>query len=87
MHFLKTPQPVHFLQRLLSSTAISFDGSSCVAVKGKVSSRMLRETAECLCENGLKRGEIWIRGDGKFRFSDDIPPELHQRLRNILTQF
>lgn len=48
---------------------------------------MLRETAECLCENGLKRGEIWIRGDGKFRFSDDIPSELHQRLRNILTQF
>ena len=35
---------------------------------------------------GVTRGEIWIQGDGRIRFSTEIPAELHQRLRNILVQ-
>ena len=71
---------------MLAVTAISFRGGHCELLKGKLDRRLLREIAEELVRSHVEGGEIWINGDGRMRFSDEIPPELHQRLRNILTQ-
>lgn len=76
-----------FLSRLLSITVIAFADGRCREVKGKVSGNQLRDVANCLTEAGVARSEIWIGGDGRIQFSPEIAPALHQRLRNILTQF
>lgn len=75
---------MNILSRLLSVTAISFDGGRCVELKGKVGRDCLEGIADLLAEAGVKRGEIWIGGDGRIKFSREIDPTLHQQLRNIL---
>jgi hypothetical protein len=77
---------MHFLSRLLSTTAISFKTGRCVAVRGKVPGAILVDLAECLEEAGIETGEIWLAGNGRVSFSKQIPAEIHQRLRNILAQ-
>lgn len=77
---------MNFLSRFLATTVITFTDFRCAAVKGKVESRILREVADCLREGRDAKAEIWIGGDGRARFSKRIPPELHQRLRNILAR-
>lgn len=75
-----------WFSRMLSVSAISVAEGRCVLLKGKLERRLLSDLAgELACSRGI-RGEIWINGDGRIRFSDGIPPELHQRLRNILMQ-
>ncbi len=77
---------MHFLSRLFSTTAISYEKGRCVAVKGKLPGSILRDLADCLGEAGIARGEIWLAGNGRVSFSRDIPDALYQRLRNILVQ-
>jgi hypothetical protein len=77
---------MRFFSRLFSHTVIAFVDGSCVAIQGKVCSGVLRDLAGILVENGVPRAEIRIGGDGRIRFSKEIPPEVHQRLRNILVQ-
>lgn len=85
---MKYPQPnqrpVKFLSRLLSVTAIAYANGQCVAVRGKVERHQLEAIEDCLADAGVKRGEIWIAGDGRGTFSREIGPMMHQRLRNIL---
>ena len=81
-------QPTHarmkFLSRLLSVTAITFAHGRCHAVRGKVGHRQLEALGACLAEAGVGRAEIWIAGNGRVKFSREIGPVLHQRLRNIM---
>lgn len=72
--------------RLLSVTAIAFSNGRCEVLRGKMAGPILSDLADVLVASGVSRGEMWIRGDGRVRFSPEIPPELHQRLRNILVQ-
>ena len=53
-------------------------------VRGKVERHRLDALDACLAEAGVPQGEIWIAGDGRVKFSREIGPLLHQRLRNIL---
>lgn len=71
---------------MLSVSAISVADGRCGLRKGKLERRMLSDLSDELARSKVTRGEIWINGDGRIRFSDEIPPELHQRLRNILMQ-
>jgi hypothetical protein len=77
---------MHFLSRLFSTTAISFEKGRCVALKGKLPGSILRDLAGCLEEAEIARAEIWLAGNGRVSFSRDIPDNLCQRLRNILAQ-
>ena len=77
---------MHFLSRLFSNTAISFETGRYVAVRGKVSGPILRDLAGCLEDAWISKGEIWLAGNGRVSFSRNIPTEIHQRLRNILAQ-
>ena len=40
--------------------------------------------AEIIHEAGLKKGFIAIASDRRAKFSRNIPPTIHQRLRNVL---
>lgn len=71
---------------MLSVAAISVVEGRCELLRGKLDRRLLSELSDELARTKVIRGEIWINGDGRIRFSDEIPPELHQRLRNILMQ-
>lgn len=71
---------------MLSVSAISVAEGRCELLKGKLGRRVFSDLSEELIRSKVTRGEIWINGDGRIRFSDEIPPELHQRLRNILMQ-
>lgn len=75
-----------WFSRMLSVTALSFGDGRCEILKGKLGGRLLTEVAGELIASGVERAEIWIHGDGRIRFSDEIPSEAHQRLRNILMQ-
>lgn len=75
-----------WFSRLLSVTAIAFSNGRCEVLRGKMPGPILSDLADALAASGVSCGEIWIRGDGRVRFSLEIPPELHQRLRNILVQ-
>ena len=77
---------MRFFSRLFAHTVIAFADGCCVVVQGKVGSAVLRDLAGCLEENDVPRAEVRIGGDGRIRFSKEIPPEVHQRLRNILVQ-
>ena len=75
-----------WISRLLSVTAISFSNGRCDVLRGKAGRSVLSDLADVLVAAGVSRGEMWTGGDGRVRFSPEIPPELHQRLRNILVQ-
>jgi hypothetical protein len=82
-------------QKLLGFLARIFDSSVFVvtlvdgcahATKGQVPPGFLSDIAEFARNNGLTKGTIrGRRVDGNMRvfFSDDIPEEAHQRLRNV----
>lgn len=75
-----------WISRMLSVSAISVTEGRCELRKGKLDRRLLLDLSDELARSKVTRAEIWINGDGRIRFSDEIPRELHQRLRNILTQ-
>lgn len=77
---------MNWFSRMLSVTAISFGNGRCEALKGNVKRSILSDLSGELTASGVTRGELWIQGNGRIRFSAEIPPELHQRLRNILVQ-
>ena len=78
--------PMKFLSRLLSVTAITFAHGRCQVVRGKVGHHQLEALGACLAEAGVPRAEIWIAGNGRVTFSREIGPALHQRLRNIMRE-
>lgn len=73
-----------WFSRLLSVTSIAFSQGRCEVLRGKMAGPILSDLTDVLAAAAVSCGEIWIGGDGRVRFSPEIPPELHQRLRNIL---
>jgi hypothetical protein len=74
-----------WISRWLWVSVIAVIDGRCGLAKGKLERRLLSAISDELARSGVTRGEIQIRGDGRVRFSMEIPPETHQRLRNILT--
>lgn len=77
---------MRWFSRILSVTAISFEHGRCEVLKGNVRRSILSDLSGELTASGVTCGELWIQGNGRIQFSIEIPPELHQRLRNILVQ-
>jgi len=73
-----------WFSRLLSVTAIAYADGRCEVLRGKVGRPVLTDLADELAAAGVGHCEIWIGGNCRIRFSAETPPELHQRLRNIL---
>ena len=75
---------MNFISRMLSDTAIGIINGSAKCLKGKLMSRDLSDISDLAREAGVLKGEIWIGGNGRIRFSSGIPKSIHQRMRNIL---
>lgn len=73
-----------FVSRLFSVYAIRISGGSARCVKGRMQSRVLTDISILAAENDLREGEIWIDQVGKVSFSSEIPPAIHQRIRNVI---
>lgn len=54
------------------------------ATKGNVRSDALEHVSQILREAGIADGFIAVIGDNKLVFSRKVPPQIHQRLRNVL---
>ena len=52
--------------------------------KGQVRSDALEHVSQILQEAGVAGGFIAMMSDNKLVFSRKVPPEIHQRLRNVL---
>ena len=76
---------MNFIKRFFAVEAVVVKNGVAKCVKGKFIGRALRDIQEVLQEAGLKNGEIWISKDKTISFSSDIPGELHQRLRNVVS--
>ena len=54
-------------------------------MKGKFNSRLLKEISSIAREADISDGEIWINPLGRVSFSNEIPVEIHQRIRNVIS--
>lgn len=80
--------PLHqmkFFSRLLSAQAFAFAQGKTTSRKGKHSSKLLSELSTLSEKHGISSGEIWVSGDNCITFSKEIPENLHQRFRNIIS--
>ncbi|MFK7910548.1 MAG: DUF3634 family protein [Akkermansiaceae bacterium] len=77
---------MRFLHRWLAVLAISLNESRALCVKGKVTHKTLSEINNIANTANITKGEIWLNGNGKVRFSGEIPQSLHQKLRNCMVQ-
>ena len=73
-----------FVSRYFSKAAVRVRCGTAECVKGRLVSRLLAELSSLAAESGLEEGEIWIGHAGKVDFSDEIPEEMHQRIRNVI---
>jgi len=75
-----------FFSRILSTTSIRISNGQAICVKGKMMPQTLRSISDVCSLFSISKGEIWINGAGRIHFSSSIPTEVHQRLRNCVTQ-
>lgn len=82
-------------RRLLAITSyahwiIYFEDGGATVTRGKVSRRFIIEVIELLESKSIRKGKISGVNKGGYvglEFSSEIPPVLHQALRNIWGQY
>lgn len=74
-----------FISRLFAESAIRIRGGTAHQAKGRLMSGLLRDLSSLSAEAGIAEGEIWIDPTGKVTFSNEIPEEIHQRIRNVIS--
>jgi hypothetical protein len=73
-----------FFSRLVSAQAFGFDQGKATSRKGEHSRQLLSELSSLGEKHSISSGEIWVSGDNRVTFSEEIPANLHQRFRNII---
>lgn len=73
-----------WLLKLLHPTVIVIRDGQCHLAKGHIKTGTLMDLNDVLREFGVTTGTIAIDGRGSAHFSDSIPPDSHQRLRNLV---
>jgi len=74
-----------FISRLFSKSAIQIRGGTAHWAKGQLMNRLLKDISFLTAEAEIAEGEIWIDQTGKVTFSKEIPTEIHQRIRNVIS--
>ena len=73
-----------WLQKLLHPTVLVVRDGITTCAKGKIPSPRLRDLDAVLAQRSISHATITIDGARRCHFSNTIPAEIHQRLRNIL---
>ena len=79
------PGQMNLISRLFASSAIQIRDGKARCVKGNLMSRLLNDISSLAAESGIQQGEIWLDPLGKVSFSREIPEEIHQRIRNVIS--
>lgn len=73
-----------FLPPLHAVALIRIRNGVPVVKKGEVRSDALEHVSQVLRDAGVTGGFIAVMSDNKMEFSRTVPPQIHQRLRNVL---
>ena len=72
---------------LTSTLVISIHRGKATCLKGKVPSEILTGIEDVLREAAIIKGHIHQSGNARYGFSGNIPDELHQVIRNLLSSY
>jgi len=72
------------LKRSKAEIAWRFDGTKVTVEKGRTAGSTSSDLADVL--EGRGKSEVHFIANGRFEFFGDIPPALHQQIRNVLSQ-
>ena len=75
---------MRWLKIICSAIMIDYRGGKATCIKGKMMQWQLDALAELFREENLTDAEIRVSSAGHTNFSTNIPPSLHQRIRNFL---
>ena len=75
---------MRWLKNICASILIAYRGGKATCQKGKIMQWQLDALAELFYNENLTDTEIRVSSAGHTTFSANIPPSLHQRIRNIL---
>ena len=75
---------VKFFQRMYAKIAIRIEGGEASTLKGRIRSAGVNDVTAICRRAGVAKGEIWVDGIERVRFSREIPEEIRQRLRNCV---
>ena len=64
---------------------IQIKNGSAHCTKGKLMNRLLRDITILANESNLSEGEIWMDQSWRVSFSSEIPEEIRQRMRNVIS--
>ena len=70
---------------LTATSVIRFKNGKASCTKGTLPTKTLRDVEDILAEQGVEYATLGKSGPGKWSFSNRVPKEAHQRLRNVLT--
>ncbi|MCW1884581.1 DUF3634 family protein [Luteolibacter flavescens] len=73
-----------WLLKLTSPLVLVIRAGKVGLAKGRLSGGIIREIQSIVSDEGIASGTIHADGSGRYHFSDSIPGELHQQLRNVL---
>ncbi len=74
-----------FISRFFATSVIQIKNGSAHCTKGKLMNRLLRDITILANESNLSEGEIWMDQSWRVSFSSEIPEEIRQRMRNVIS--
>lgn len=75
---------MNWFLRLLAENTITLQQGQAHDRRNHLVQWKLATIAELLTNAGIHKADIWIATSSAITFSHNIPPELHQKLRNII---
>jgi len=74
-----------FISRFFATSVIRIKDGSAHCTKGKLMNRLLRDITILANEANISEGEIWMNQAWKVSFSSEIPEQIRQRMRNVIS--
>lgn len=66
-------------------THLRYQNGGCVRVSGKITGWAERQVADYLAELGVSKAVVKQYADRSYAFSNNVPDDVRQRIRNVLS--
>ena len=76
---------MNFISRIFATSVIRIKDGAAHCTKGKLMNRLLRDITILANEAHISEGEIWMDQSWRVSFSSEIPEEIRQRMRNVIS--